>query len=174
MRILSGFCLLLVLVTATACGSLQSEASYPDPERDNLYKHGSLLGEEGFVLFGEGRDRDKEENTGIGVNGFLWRASLDTVSFMPIASADPFGGVILTDWYSAPENPGERSKLNIHILDRQLRADGVRVSVFRQQQDENGNWADVPVSPETARTLEDTILTRARQMRVAIEEEGQE
>ncbi|HTO82186.1 MAG TPA: DUF3576 domain-containing protein, partial [Methylomirabilota bacterium] len=105
--------------------------------------------------------------TGIGVNSFLWRASLDTVAFMPLVSADPFGGVIITDWYSPPQSPSERFKVNIYILGRALRADGIRASVFRQQQDTAAGWIDAPVASNTATDLENAILTRARQMRIA-------
>lgn len=93
---------------------------------------GRLFGDGGLVnigLFGAGR---REEGSVIGVNSFLWRASLDTVAFMPLQSADPFGGVILTDWYSPPEAPDERFKVTVYILGRDLRADGVRVQAFRQ------------------------------------------
>ncbi len=103
--------------------------------------------------------------TGIGVNAWLWRASLDTVSFMPLASADPFGGTILTDWYSAPEHADERLKLNVFILGKQLRSDGVKVRAFRQVRAKNGSWKDAAVSPETASRIEDAILARARQLR---------
>src|SRR5690606_25436749 len=96
----------------------------------------------------------------------LWRASLDTLSFMPLASADPFGGVIITDWYSPPETPEERFKATIYILDRQLRADGVKVAAVRQTRTGADSWADVQVSPETATDLENAILIRARQMRM--------
>jgi len=104
---------------------------------------------------------------GVGVNSFLWRATLDTVSFMPLASADPFGGVIITDWYSPPEQQAERFKVNIFILGRELRADGVRASVFRQRRDGNGQWVDATVDPATGTDLENAILTRARQMRLS-------
>ena len=98
------------------------------------------------------------------VNSFLWRASLDTISFMPVAAADPFGGVILTDWYSPAEAPSERFKLNVYILGRALRADGIRVGVFRQV--ENGaSWRYAPVAENTNTQIEDAILTRARQLR---------
>jgi hypothetical protein len=103
----------------------------------------------------------------IGVNTFLWRASLDTISFMPVASADPFGGVIITDWYSPPETPNERFKINIFILDRQLRSDGIRATVFRQTQSAEGRWIDSPVDAKTAAGFENSILTRARQLRIA-------
>lgn len=104
-------------------------------------------------------------NAGIGVNAFLWRASLDTVSFMPLSSADPFGGVIITDWYSPPEVPSERFKMTVYILDRQLRADGIKVSVFRQQLASGNRWVDSSVGLGTATELENAILTRARQLR---------
>lgn len=102
----------------------------------------------------------------LGVNTYLWHASLDTLSFMPLSSADPFGGVIITDWYMAPNAPNERLKVTIYILDRNLRADGLKVVVFRQTR--NGDtWTDAAPSPETAHKLEDAILTRARELRLA-------
>ncbi len=104
--------------------------------------------------------------TGVGVNSYLWRASLDTVSFMPLASADPFGGVIITDWYSPENTPDERFKVNVYILARDLRSDGIRASIFKQRL-ENDAWIDAPVDPETAVRLEDAILTRARELRIA-------
>jgi hypothetical protein len=103
----------------------------------------------------------------LGVNSYLWHATLDTLSFMPLQSADPFGGVIITDWYSAPENPNERMKVTIYILDRRLRADGIKVAVFRQTHAADGVWADAAVNPDTATKLEDAILTRARELRLA-------
>ncbi len=102
----------------------------------------------------------------LGVNSFLWHASLDTMSFMPLQSADPFGGVIITDWYVAPAAPNERLKVTIYISDRTLRADGLKVVVFRQTR--NGNaWTDAAPSPDTAHQLEDSILTRARELRLS-------
>ena len=100
----------------------------------------------------------------IGVNAFLWRASLDTIASMPVNSADPFGGVIITDWHAQPAAPSERFKLNIYILGRALRADGVRVAVFRQVLSAVG-WQDAPVPSTTGSSIEDAILTRARQLR---------
>ena len=96
----------------------------------------------------------------------MWRATLDTLSFLPLASADPFGGVVLTDWYEDPNTRGERFKVSALILDRSLRADAIQVAVFKQQKDAQGNWADVEAPERLARKLEDTILTRARELRV--------
>lgn len=102
----------------------------------------------------------------LGVNSFLWHASLDTLSFMPLQSADPFGGVIITDWYVAPTAPNERLKVTVYIMDRALRADGLKVVVFRQVRNGAG-WADAQPSPDTAHKLEDSILTRARELRLS-------
>jgi hypothetical protein len=102
----------------------------------------------------------------LGVNQYLWHASLDTLRFMPLQSADPFGGTIITDWYSAPEAPSERVRVTVYILDRNLRADALKVAVFRQTHS-GGSWVDAQVSAETATKLEDDILTRARELRLA-------
>ena len=128
-------------------------------------RSGSIFGSRGLLLFDTEADKaGVDGGGGIGVNSFLWRASLDTISFMPVNSADPFGGVIITDWHAAPETPGERFKLNVYILGRTLRADGVRVAVFRQVQDGTG-WRDAPVAARTDTRIEDAILTKARQLR---------
>ena|SRR5579864_9248775 len=129
-------------------------------------EEGSLFGPGG--LFGSRADRNKADNsgTGVAVNAFLWRASLDTINFIPLVSADPFGGVIITDWYTPSESPNERMKVQVTILDRELRADGVRVSVFKQSQTAKG-WVDAQVDQRTNTDIENAILTRARQLRIA-------
>ncbi len=127
----------------------------------------SILGPGGLTLFGGSSDVPSAAGSGIGVNSFLWRASLDTISFMPLSSADPFGGVIITDWYAPPETPDERFKMTVYILDRTLRADGLRVALFRQQRDGRGDWVDSVISPNTITTLENKILERARELRTA-------
>jgi hypothetical protein len=139
----------------------QTAPSYGDPQ--------SVFGPGGLTVGGTEKPGDAESGGGggIGVNSFLWRASLDTVSFMPLVSADPFGGVIITDWYSPPQSPEERFKVNVYILGRALRADGIRASVFRQQMNGSTGWVDAQVAPNTAIDLENAILTRARQMRIA-------
>ncbi len=104
--------------------------------------------------------------TSIGVNAYLWKAAIDTVSFAPLLQADSNGGVIVTDWYASPTNPGERIKLTIAILDQDLRADALRVAASRQI-NQNGNWVDAPVAAATVQKLEDIILTRARDLRRA-------
>ncbi|HEX6741019.1 MAG TPA: DUF3576 domain-containing protein [Sphingomicrobium sp.] len=102
----------------------------------------------------------------IGVNSYLWRAAVDTVSFAPLLQADANGGVIITDWYSNPKAPGERVKLTVSVLDRDLRADALRVAASRQVY-QGGVWVDAPVTAATVQKLEDIILTRARDLRRA-------
>jgi len=120
------------------------------------------------AMFGNGKDQPSSGGTnGVGVNSFLWRASLDTVHFMPLVSADPFGGVIITDWYSPPDSPSERFKINIYILGRELRADGVRASVFHQKRDNGGQWIEATVDGNTSTDVENAILTRARELRLS-------
>jgi len=102
--------------------------------------------------------------TTIGVNSYLWRAAIDTLSFAPLLQADSNGGVIVTDWYTSPQNPGERIKLTVSILDQDLRADALRVAASRQI-NQNGTWVDAPVAAATVQKLEDIILTRARDLR---------
>ncbi|HEY1142649.1 MAG TPA: DUF3576 domain-containing protein [Sphingomicrobium sp.] len=104
--------------------------------------------------------------TAIGVNAYLWRAALDTVSFAPLLQADANTGVIITDWYADPRSPGERVKLTVTILDQDLRADALRVAASREIQ-QNGTWVAAPVSASTVQKLEDIILTRARDIRRA-------
>ena len=128
--------------------------------------HGKLGGDAGLVFGigkGAGSSRD-QDGAALGVNAYLWRGALDTLAFMPLASADPFGGVIITDWYQPPSAGGERFKATAYILGRQLRADGIRVSVFRQVQ-QNGQWVDAAVSRTTTGEIENKVLARARELR---------
>ena len=119
-------------------------------------------------LGGKSKSPPSGENAAaIGVNGYLWRASLDTLSFMPLASADPYGGVIVTEWYVNPEKPDERFKCTVYILDARLRADGLNVAVFKQNRDAGGGWIDAPHASQTETDIENSILTRARQLRLS-------
>ena len=123
--------------------------------------------EGGFRLFGGGRKAAAAAQPAIGVNGYLWRATLDTLAFMPLASADPYGGVIITDWYVNPEKPDERFKCTVYILDSRLRADGLNVSVFKQARDASGAWIDQSSAGQTETDIENAILTKARQLRLS-------
>jgi len=138
----------------------QAPATSPNINIKDQNTSSGIFGNDGLFA-----DDPYADGRSIGVNSFLWRASLDTISFMPVSSADPFGGVIITDWYSASEAPNERFKLNVYILGRALRADGVRVAVFRQILSAQSGWRDVSINDDTATKIEDSILTRARQLR---------
>lgn len=150
----------------SACSGLETKApdtrSAQEIREDN---RGKTTGDEGIILTGK-RKEDASSASPLGVNSFLWRATLDTLSFMPLASADPFGGVIITDWYEDPNAVGTRFKVNALILDKTLRADGVKITMFRQAKDKKGNWVDQKVANKLNRTLEDTILTRARELKI--------
>ncbi len=159
----------LAVILLAGCEGADVVGEYPGSRRksDSTPVYGereSVFGEGGFSIFGDDNKKVTPDGGGIGVNSFLWRASLDTISFMPVNSADPFGGVIITDWHSNAESPGERFKLNVYILGRALRADGVRVAVFRQVHD-SGDWMNASVPEGTDTRIEDAILTRARQLR---------
>ena len=109
-------------------------------------------------------DLAASKTTTIGVNAFLWRAALDTVSFMPLTQVDSNGGVIVTDWYANPSQPGERMKLTVTILDQDLRADAIKVAASRQL-NQGGQWVDAPVQAATVQKLEEIILGKARDLR---------
>ena len=158
---------LAVLVGLGACSNSR-------PVADNEYldyrtkggDRGKLGGDAGLAIgIGKGANGPRDAEGGaLSVNAYLWRGALDTLSFMPLANADPFGGTIITDWYQPPASGGERFKATAYILGRQLRADGVKVSIFRQVA-QGGQWVDAPVSPATSTEIENKVLARARELR---------
>ena len=166
---LIGVTLVAAIGLAACSGSENPEYAYPDDRANtsDFYakEQPGLFGGDGLTLFGGKDEENQPGGSGIAVNSFLWRASLDTVSYMPLASADPFGGVIITDWYSAPEAAAGRTKVQVYILSRELRSDGLRVALFRERQ-QDGQWVAAPVSPRTIRQIEDSILARARELRL--------
>ena len=145
-------------LTVVLCALLVSACGSSDDTMDTTTGSTAISGGSGRIT--------------LGVNSYLWHATLDTLAFMPLASADPYGGVIITDWYSAPQDPNERMKVTIYILDRRLRADGIKIAVFRQTRSTADSWVDAQVNPQTATRLEDAILTRARELRLASEGTG--
>jgi Domain of unknown function (DUF3576) len=160
-----------------ACGtqSKMPEFTVFDPkEQRQRDRSGTFTGKDGITIFGSGNSEAAQQaaaagagSGGIGVNAYLWRGALETLNFMPLASADPFGGLIITDWYQPTGLTDERLKVQVLILDRSLRADGVKVAVIRQLRDARGDWVDEPVDPTTVSQLEDKILTKARELRIA-------
>lgn len=153
-------CQVAIVGSLLALGGCQSSGSRAQQSAGLPIGEGAATGAPGTVS-------RAPANAGVGVNSYLWRASLDTLSFMPLASADPFGGTIITDWYAPPQTPDERFKATVYILDKSLRADALRVSVFRQTKAKDGSWQDASVDPATSGKVENAILTRARQLRIA-------
>ena len=162
------------VLAITACSS---DVAKPNPVPPNYGGLGagvpgdpSLTGRSSGVQFspGTGNRGDDQasgsDSNGVGVNAYLWRGALDTIGFMPLVSADPFGGVIITDWYVPPGISGERFKAAVYVLGRDLRSDGVRVNINRQVQ-QDGQWVDASMSPTTVADIENKILARARRMR---------
>ena len=119
------------------------------------------------MLGGSSKPETSQVQTGIGVNAYLWRATLDTLSFMPLQNADPWGGVVNYDWYINPQTPNERFKATVLILDTRLRADALNVSVTKEVRDANGQWTGAPVAAQTETDLENAILTKARQLNLS-------
>jgi hypothetical protein len=159
--LLKGAICVVAALALSACSMFRGDDSGQSRADDNAGRGGGVsLGGGGGGGGGGRRD------AGIGVNSYLWRASLDTLNFMPLASADPFGGVIITDWYSAPTTPNERFKATVYILDTRLRADALNVSIFRQT-NASGTWADATVDPDTEIQIENAILARARELRLS-------
>jgi len=167
------FCLVAILGVFTLAACERQALNLPRKRRAGEVGRQSrdkpsatIFGETGSGLFGGSKSQNSATSGGgLGVNSYLWRATLDTIAFMPLSSADPFGGVIITEWYSPPETPNERFKMNILIKDKSLRADGVRASLFRQVKDATGGWVDAAIQKDAGTKMEDAILTRARQLR---------
>lgn len=169
--------LFVVLLALSACAteSKMPEFTVFSPRDQRIRdRSGTFTGQDGITIFGTGNSGAAAQAAaagggggGIGVNAYLWRGALETINFMPLASADPFGGLIITDWYQPAGTPDERLKLHVLVLDRNLRADGVKVSLFRQLRDAKGDWIEEPVDPKTVTALEDKILTKARELRIA-------
>ena len=177
MRSTSGWHIIFgaIVVGLVGCSgdNVEVPQGYQTENRERIRdEYGTVWGD-GSSLFQRGTGRFARQDgsnggsyAGIGVNAYLWRAALETIDFLPLVQADPFGGVIISDWYS-PESPDERFKLNVYILDTELRADAVKVAVFRQTNAEDG-WRDAPLADAgTATKIEDSILTRARELRIA-------
>ncbi len=163
-------------VSLAACGGT-IESAYPETNDGATAESGSFLD---FFSFGSGdaeekvaAEKDPESDTqaapaprGLGVNADLWRAALETISFLPLASADPMGGTIISDWYNDPGQTDERVKVDIVISGLALRADAVRVSLFREKRRGN-SWVSVATSATAARQLENIVLTKARDYKIA-------
>jgi hypothetical protein len=157
--------LLATCLALSACGGAPhtTPAIVDNPETQILPPQQQNADSSTLFTFGKGSG-GSNNGPSIQVNAYLWRATLDTLSFMPLVSADPFGGVIITDWYSPPATPNERFKANAYILSQQMSANAIQVSLFHQVM-QNGQWQDAAVDPSTVSGLEDRILARAADLR---------
>ncbi len=162
-KFVSVFCAALLL---TACGS---DPEKPAPTVEAPPPAATVQtaeAEGGSVLDWFGSSGTTDQRKGVAVNAYLWRASLDALSFMPMEQTDPFGGIIKTAWYDPPDAPNERLRVAIYILDSRLRADALRVSVFKEVKKPSGDWTDATVDPETVTKLENLILNKARALKI--------
>lgn len=180
-------CLILGLIALGACEGVKVEEAEPyvTEQKDRIRQQsGTFHGnDKGFVLYstkeqGSNGGESSEPTAASAANGgalaanaYLWQASLESLDFMPLVQADSRGGVIISDWYAPPETPEERFKITVYILDQALRADALKVAVFRQTSGDKG-WVDAAVDEGTAAGLEDNILKRARELRLASTSEG--
>ncbi|MDB9971070.1 DUF3576 domain-containing protein [Alphaproteobacteria bacterium] len=159
------------IVKAPAPEDLQLKRERERRERERERGQNDPDDDENIVdqVFGnifKGDSKNNNGGTGIAVNAYLWRASLDTLSFMPLLSADPFGGVIITDWYSNSEKPKEKFKIVAYILDKSLRVDAIKIAVFKKIKNENGEWIDNKSNKVLKNKVEDAILTKARKLKI--------
>lgn len=166
------FCGMLFLLAA--CGGFGGSKTSPTDTRDHkdkkLEKYGTIFDDGGLfaganVVIG-GQRVGPGETGGVAVNAYLWRATLQSLSFMPLQQVDPFGGVILTEWHSPPDKPDERIKLNVFIIGKALRSDALQVTLFRETLNSSNNWQTSPTNEDTARRIENSILEKARQLRL--------
>ena len=158
-------CLSLVVSFLSACSgdTSSTRTSNPDRREQERYAHGSILGTRGGIrIFGSGGRNDQKPE--IGVNAYLWRASLEVLSFAPLEKTDPHGGILETAWYDSEGKGQTRYRIAAYILQSKMTADALRVSVFKQEK-QGGTWKDVSVSPKVASDFEDSIFERARALR---------
>ena len=135
--------------------------------QNRLRTGGGLLGNKAGITFGGKKDGDENKvaNIGMPINPYLWKASLETLSFMPLSSADPFGGTIITDWYTAASNENERCKLNIFINGAELKTTNLKVSSFCQQYKEQ-RWINKERNKGNDTKIENAILNKAKKLRL--------
>lgn len=159
------------LLSLSACGSdpekPQPTADIPPPPAPPAAEAAKTDSGSGmFGWLGSSSGGKPDNRKGVAVNAYLWRASLDALSFMPMDQTDPFGGVIKTGWYIPPSTPNERLKVSVFILDSRLRAEAVRVTIFKEAKKPTGEWAEASVDPDTVTKLENVILDKARTLKI--------
>ena len=137
---------------------------------NRLRTGGGLFGKGAQITFGEGSNKSSGDATasiGFPINPYLWKGSLETISFMPLTSADPFAGIIITDWYTEGSENNQRCKLNIYIKGVELKTDNLKVNSFCQILNEDNNWIDQKVDTKNNIKLENAILNKAKKIRLS-------
>jgi len=155
--------------SGTKFNSSQNKQLALQDAETRLQSGGGLLGDDGLSVSGIINQDNKQKGSvgtfGMPINTFLWRGALDTINFMPLNSADPIGGTILTDWYSSSNNENERCKLNIFISGAELKTQNLKVTSFCQEF-KNQKWINKDVSPENNIKLENAILNKAKKLKL--------
>ncbi|HLD95804.1 MAG TPA: DUF3576 domain-containing protein [Alphaproteobacteria bacterium] len=162
---------LLILSFLTGCSSLKDEQEKaPEHSPKSRYDEkiespGYLFGDD-FLSFGGSRKKTAGQGAGpSSVNTYLWKASLEALNLMPLQSADAVGGVLITEWYASTPSSQDKIKVCVFIKDYILRADALKVTVYKQVKDKSGHWLSSSLDEVTARQIEDIILTKARDLR---------
>jgi hypothetical protein len=153
---------LMIGIGLTACSSTGGKKPMGSTAQTKPLESGGGLGQ--WIGLGKNKNSKAVVEAGIGVNAYLWRATLDTISFMPLTSADPWGGTVITDWYANPTKSDERFKATIYILDSRLRADALNVNINKEILVDN-QWKAAEVAAQTSIDIENSILTRAKELR---------
>jgi len=170
MRYITGTAIIGIVLSTTGCSTFlfSDSGNYPVSQTQTISPNSADHSEAPPSTTNSQTTRAISTGQGVGVNGYLWRASLDILSFMPLISADPFGGVVITDWYSPPNAPFTRFKATAYILSSSLQSDALKIAVFRQVRAEDGEWIESAVNKNVAVDLENTVLARARELKVRV------
>ena len=166
----ANFSFILIVITPifllTSCSGLDIQPPELDKYDDGRPKAGKLFGD--INLLGGNRDTEPGRASDININGFLWHASLDTLSFLPLSSADPFGGVIITDWYSNKNIQNQRLKITAYINTNELKSESINIKV-EIQSFKNNIWSQPLTSKSLATQIEDSILNEARNLKLNLD-----
>ena len=148
-------------------GTPEKNAMQMSDALNRLKSGGGLLGPKGLAIGGMGGEENKKvASIGMPINPYLWRASLESVSFIPLSSADPFGGIIITEWYNDKKNFNERCKINIFVKGVELKTTNLKASIFCQESI-SGNWIDKEIDKDKSIAFENAILEKAIKFRLA-------
>lgn len=170
MRYITGIAIIGIIILTAGCSSLPfpSDDDYPLSDVQTVSSSSGDRSESSTSITSSQTAGALAAGQGVAVNGYLWRACLDILSFMPLTSADPFGGVVITDWYSPPNAPFTRFKATAYILSSSLQSDALKISVFRQIRSDDGEWLESEINKNVAIDLENTVLARARELKVRV------